>query len=137
MKKISFLILILLILTSCTGTNDWKFSLPNGYEVWRINSSEIKVVSINNNVGKEIIPSFVKEFAYDSQYVFTRNIDNISTNNIFNEEFYILDTKSGMLYGPYNDMEDLRSNIEKLKIELPINWYRTSPDPNIQNVVTS
>lgn len=130
MKKMLFIIIVLLIVTSCAGTNDWSYDLPNGFEVWHINSKEIKVVYLGDDLGLEI-PSFVKEFTYDSQYVFTRNVDDIGVNNIFDEKFYILDTKNKILYGPYNKVDDFINELKNLQIDFPTHWYRTSSDPNI------
>lgn len=130
MKKMLLIIIVLLIVTSCAGTNDWSYDLPNSFEVWHINSKEIKVVYLGDDVELEI-PSFVKEFTYDSQYVFTRNVDDIGVNNIFDEKFYILDTKNKILYGPYNKVDDFINELKNLQIDFPTHWYRTSSDPNI------
>ncbi len=130
MKRIFFVIAVLLMTTSCTGINDWSFTLPNGFEIWHINSKEIKIVCTDDNSEVEI-PSFIKEFAYDSQYVFTRNVEDIDSNNIFNEKYYILDTQNRVLYGAYDKIDDFENALENLQIDFPVNWYRTSPDPNI------
>jgi len=115
---------VVYILSGCAGAGDWEVKLPNNYEIWHINSKEIKVVDVHDN-NAEIIPSFVKEFTYDSRYVYTCNIDSIDNNNIFSEKFYILDTETKEVYGPYQDTKQLKVKAVELGIDIPEVWYRT------------
>ncbi|MBP3360211.1 MAG: DUF3997 domain-containing protein [Clostridia bacterium] len=123
-------LLLVLLLTSCAGASDWSYKLPNDYEVWRINSKDIIVKYVGDKAVETEIPSFVKEFSYDDRYVCTRNIESIDENDIFSEEYYILDTGEQKLYGPYETQEEFKLAIEEMKISL-VKWYRTSPDPNM------
>ena len=94
MKKLIMLFLILIVLTGCgAGVSDWSYQLPNNYEVWRINSDSIIIKDMESQKNVEEIAGFVKEFSYDSRYVFTRNVESINNNNIFDEKYYVLDTK--------------------------------------------
>lgn len=86
------------MLTGCAGIDDWSYELPNGYEVWRINSNEIIVKCVSDTTNNVNIPSFVKEFSYDDRFICTRNVLSINENNIFNEIYYILDTKEKANY---------------------------------------
>lgn len=134
MKKriYSFIVLIVIsiLLTSCAGTADWDFSLPNDYELWHINSNEILVKYVGEEQNYDEIPSFVKEFAYNERYVYTRNVEKINQNNIFSEVYYVLDTKEKRVYGPFNSIEELKKETKPFDAEIPTIWYRTSPDPN-------
>ena len=122
---------LVFVLTACGGTSDWTFELPNGYELWRINSNEVIIKYVKSEVDSEGIPSFVKEFAYDNRYVFSRNIKNISSNNILEEMYYILDTQERKIYGPFDSLEEMHKKTDELNVELPDKWYRTSPDSNL------
>ena len=113
------------------GSLDWEYKLPNGYEIWRINSNNIVIQHTDDSANKDAIPSFIKEFSYDKRYVFSRNINNISNNDIFEEVYYILDTEKNKVLGPLGSIEELKSQCVELGIELPLKWYRTSPDPNM------
>lgn len=113
------------------GSLDWEYKLPNGYEMWRINSNNIVIQYTDDSANKDAIPSFIKEFSYDKRYVFSRNINNISNNDIFEEVYYILDTEKNKVLGPWGSIEELKSQCVELGIELPLKWYRTSPDPNM------
>lgn len=138
MKRISILIAFILMffLTSCAGVSDWSYKLPNNYEVWRINSSDIIVKYVGEEIVDAEIPSFVKEFSYDDKYVCTRNVDSISENNIFEEKYYILDTLEQQLYGPYDTEQEFITMLNELGISLT-KWYRTSPDPNMMDETVS
>lgn len=138
MKRISILIAFILMffLTSCAGVSDWSYKLPNNYEVWRINSSDIIVKYVGEEIVDAEIPSFVKEFSYDDKYVCTRNVDSISENNIFEEKYYILDTLEQQLYGPYDTEQEFITMLNELGISLT-KWYRTSPDPNMMDETAS
>ncbi len=134
MKKSILLLvstILLLVLTACSGTGDWIYELPNGYELWRINSNEILIKYAQSEVDGEGIPSFVKEFSYDERYVFTRNVDDISSNDIFDEIYYVLDTQEKKVHGPFESSEELQGKVEEWDVGLPEKWYRTSPDPNL------
>lgn len=135
MKKTTFILLsfVFVLLTSCAGVSDWAYELPNGFEMWRINSNEV-IVKYAKDSTKDIgIPSFIKEFSYDERYVFTRNISSINNNNIFDEEYYILDTEEQSLYGPFKSLEEFGLELKKLEIS-DLKWFRTSPDPNASNI---
>lgn len=131
MKKIFMVMLVIFLLTGCgAGVSDWSYQLPNNYEVWRINSNNIIIKDMNTQKNVDEISGFVKEFSYDSRYVFTRNVDSIESNNIFDEKYYVLDTEEKKVYDSCNSVDELNELAEKLEIEIPIKWYRTSPDPN-------
>lgn len=133
MKKIiTFITLIsVLFLSSCAGVSDWNYELPNDYEVWRVNSEDIIIKYVGEETVEAKIPSFVKEFSYDERYVFSRNVEDILSNNIVDETYYVLDTLERKVYGPFDSVEELQKKALELNVEIPKKWYRTSPDPNL------
>ena len=133
-KKLCYFVIVsALFLTSCAGNGDWSYKLPNDFEVWHINSKEIIIKYVGEDIVEANIPSFVKEFSYDDRYVFTRNIDNISDDNIFEEKYYVLDTNERKVYGPFDNIEEMQNQAYELQCSIPKKWYRTSPDPNMYN----
>lgn len=134
MKKIFIFInlTVVLFLTSCAGVSDWSYKLPNGYEVWRVNSKEVLIKYAGEETVDAGIASFVKEFSYDDRYVFTRNVDDISENSIFKETYYALDTEEQKVYGPFGSIEELQNQAAEWQCEIPRKWHRTSPDPNME-----
>lgn len=100
--------LISIILTGCgAGVSDWSYQLPNDYEVWRINSDSIIIRDMESQKNVEDIEGFVKEFSYDSRYVFTRNVESINYNNILDEKYYVLDTKK-KVYDTCSSISELK-----------------------------
>jgi len=73
-----------------------------------------------------------RAFSYDDRFIYTRNVLSINENNIFNEIYYILDTKEKALHGPFGSIEEFKNKLNEFEI-VAENWYRTSPDPNIYN----
>lgn len=134
MRKVltlAYVFALTLWLTSCAGAGDWIYKLPNSYEVWHINSTEILIKCVDLENPGEKIPSFVKEFSYDERYVYSRNVEDVSSNNIVKEIYYALDTLEKKVYGPFNSIEELQKKTDEWDVELPKRWYRTSPDPNL------
>ena len=124
--------LVAFILTGCgAGVSDWSYQLPNNYEVWRINSNSIIIKDMSSQKNVSEISGFVKEFSYDARYVFTRNVESIEDNNVFDEKYYILDTEEKKIFDVCDSVDELKNLAEDLEIELPTKWYRTSPDPNM------
>ena len=139
MMRKQYLLLILLILlmtAACAGLSDWSVSLPNDYEVWHIHANEILIKYVGSASDAEEIPSFVKEFAFQDQYVFTRNIASIQQNNILSEKYYVLDTRSREMYGCYDSLNELCAAVTQDGISMPQKWYRTSPMPEIADSST-
>lgn len=128
--KLTYILALILCLISCAGTNDWSYKLPNDYEVWHINSTDIVIKYTGAESSCEGIPSFVKEFSYDERYVYSRNIEDVTSNNVVEEIYYALDTLEKTVFGPFNSIEELQKKTDEWNVELPKRWYRTSPDPN-------
>ena len=84
----------------------------------------------NSQENVDEICGFIKEFSYDSRYVFTRNVDSIEENNILQEKYYIFDTTENRAYDACSSTEELERLAQSLGIEIPSTWYRTSPDPS-------
>jgi len=130
MKMIFFIIIKLIILNFCTGAglSDWSYILPNGYEMWRINSSDIRVGFVgenrsslsmyNGNIqdGTLIgIPPHIIEFGYNEKYVCAKIIQNIS--NVY--LYYILDTETRYVY-EFSEEFKFYEKLNELKIEIEI-----------------
>lgn len=130
MRKLIMVLIFVFSLTGCAGVNDWSYKLPNNYEVWRINSDEIVINNVSTHETVSEIRGFLKEFSYDSRYVFTRNISDVFANNILDERYYILDTENGKVYGAFDSIEELQNQCDEMNIKIPDKWLRTSPDPN-------
>lgn len=125
--------LAFLLLTACVdGRGDWAYDLPNGYQVFRVNSKQIKLTGPDHCVtgqdGKtwiteDYIGSFVSAFCYDERYVGVQQI-NASLNaplslpdRLISEPwFYLLDTSTGAVIGPMASPEEFQAECEARQI---------------------
>lgn len=75
-KIIPLLLLIIMVLTSCVGQNDWSYQLKNGYEISHINSAEIVCAKKDaENTVQEVIGGYVTKFTYDNECVYLQYLD--------------------------------------------------------------
>jgi len=106
----------------------WKYNLPNNYY---ITNSEYNVM-LKNKEDKIVIDSFIKEFVSVENYVITRNVKSLFSNNIFNETYYIFDTEENRMCGIYYSYVDLENGLLGLHIKKPSQWYRVFVNTNSQ-----
>jgi hypothetical protein len=122
-----------------SGLNDWKYKLPNNYEMWHINSNEIVVGLRDSNYTLRMyddehnligIPAHIIYFANTDRYVYAKTLkpdDIIRFKNSQYVEmfFYVVDTKIRKSYGPFSNEVDLLSNF----IIDNLIWIATQPPP--------
>jgi len=148
MKKTGIIMLALLcLLSGCVGvgSNDWRYELPNQYEMWHINANHIEIGLVitntmtiykDSNPQNELIgiPANVVEIAYNEQFVCAKTIEPEKTNAYNDGEevmvsYYILDTRSQKTYGPYVNEIDYDKMVSLLIDDDLIDWERTIPVP--------
>ena len=144
MKKvlIVFLTLVLLVsLSSCIrigGAGDWTFDLPGGYTVIRANNLCIEVIKDRATVVGEYIEAFcfgetyvgVKRIPFDFESGRHEDIEHVPTAYPDTErEYYLLNTASGSLYGPYT-AEEFTARCEELAVTDLCDWISTDGWPD-------
>ena len=134
-------LLLLLSLSSCIrigGAGDWTFDLPGGYTVMRFNNLCIKVIKDRATVVGEYIEAFcfgetyvgVKRIPFDFESGRHEDIDHVPTAYPDTErEYYLLDTASGSLYGPYT-AEEFTDRCEELTVTDLCDWISTDGWPD-------
>ena len=133
--------LLLLPLSSCIrigGAGDWTFDLPGEYTVVRVNNLCIKVIQDRATVVGEYIEAFcfgetyvgVKRIPFDFESGRHEDIDHVPTAYPDTErEYYLLDTASGTLYGPYT-AEEFTAECEKMAVTDLCDWISTDGWPD-------
>ena len=133
--------LLLLPLSSCIrigGAGDWTFDLPGEYTVMRFNNLCIKVIKDGATVVGEYIEAFcfgetyvgVKRIPFDFESGRHEDIDHVPTVYPDTErEYYLLDTASGSLYGPYTS-EEFTARCEELTVTDLCDWISTDGWPD-------
>ena len=133
--------LLLLPLSSCIrigGAGDWTFDLPGEYTVMRFNNLCIKVIQDGSTVVGEYIEAFcfgetyvgVKRIPFDFESGRHEDIDHVPTAYPDTErEYYLLDTASGTVYGPYT-AEEFTARCEELTVTDLCDWSSTDGLPD-------
>lgn len=139
--KIMMLVLLLMltsILTSCAGLSDWGYdNLPGEYAIWRINSQDIQLVKVDGSSGAPIIDRYVIAFCYDDRYIGIQRVPlerqysgvlDIDAIDKSNPEFYLIDTETDAVYGPWKYTE-YSKGIINFEITGMCEWILTSSKP--------
>lgn len=134
-------LLLLLPLSSCIrigGAGDWTFDLPGEYTVVRVNNLCIKVIKDRTTVIEGYIEAFcfgkthvgVKRITFDFESGRHEDIDHVPTAYPDTErEYYLLDTASGTVYGPYT-AEEFTARCEELTVTDLCDWISTDGWPD-------
>ena len=134
---ISVLILLCTALSACigAGTGDWKYVLPNGYEMVRVNSRNILIgqsyeYTIDSKNG---IEAHIIEFCFNDRYVCAQQVDVIMDLNKpvdkDNPRYLILDTLNQEVFGPFTDIDSYNLELIHLEVTDLCDWTATSPAP--------
>ena len=132
MRKKLYLFILPFFLFSCPGLNDWRYKLPNDYEMWHINSSNITVgLAGKDNSSLSIydggiligIPPHIIDFGHDEKYVCAKIITKESQGNEY--FYYILDTQNRYIY-EFSNENDFNEKMEELDIGIKIKNLKES-----------
>ena len=127
-------------LTSCfAGLQDWIYDkLPNGYEIWRINSQDIALVKRNGDSTNIKMERYILEFCYNDSYIGIKRLmidEDISYQNVkiedmdkSNPSYYLVDALNDVIMGPYT-VGEYEEQIEAMEIEVMCDWIKTVPKP--------
>ena len=122
LKILSFLLILssmVIFFNGCIGgVGDWEYSLPNDYEIWRVNSQTVVFGKNEGDHFEQEIERFVISFCYNDRYIGLIRIpmDDIPYNELIdietmdrsNSEYYLVDSKKDIIYGPYTENEYIK-----------------------------
>lgn len=119
------------------GMGDWVYDrLPDGHEIWRLNSSNIQVVKGNGTI---ILDGYVLEFCYNESFIGIKHISTdegnsrrrADTKNMDtpNPDFYLIDAQNDAVYGPLT-ADDYQNQLETRQIQDMCGWIPTVPTPD-------
>ena len=122
LRILSFLIIlssIVILFTGCFGgVGDWAYSLPNGYEIWRVNSENVVFGKNEGDHFEQEIDRYVISFCHNDRYIGLIRLPmddiprdesiDIETVDRSNSEYYLVDSKKDIIFGPYTENEYIK-----------------------------
>jgi len=131
------LVLLCTALSACVGggTGDWKYVLPNGYVMVRVNSRKILIgQSYEYTVdSKNGIEAHIIEFCFNDRYVCVQQVDVTKDLdkpvNKDNPRYLILDTLNQEVIGSFTDIDAYNRELIRLEVTDLCDWTATSPAP--------
>lgn len=131
---IILILLIFLIIIRVTNPN-WEYNLSNDYVIRKISNQNVELVKkIGNKFyteykGKKVgIPSYVAEFQYNDDFIGIKTIDYVDEESVV--YFYLVDTNSEEVHGPYKDEETYLAVVGVWSKEVLGDWISTLENPN-------
>jgi len=111
------------MLTGCAGLADYSIDLPGNYSVVRTSAHQVTLAPkiSDTHWGADVIPTKVTEVAWDDDYILVKQLglmdDPDSSNgyqipNNDDEHFWILEFKSGKVFGPLDEDEFIEKKNE-------------------------
>lgn len=105
--------------------------LPNNYIIEKKSDTNITlkkkingaIITAENNK-KVSVDDYIAEFKYSTNYIVLKCIESVE--NGINLKFYIIDTKSNDIYGPYLDEETYNAVASKIIDEELNDWIETN-----------
>lgn len=146
-KVVIVLIAIAFSLCSCSvdwwigdGRGDWERELFNGYSIVKVNSRNIhlcKVQILKDGITKnfhEIIPGFfVQNYQLHEPYICLKGVYKQAEVTSGTQEelnslvpvYYLVDTNTGEVMGPFNNYDEFVGICNLLSIEILSTWIET------------
>lgn len=133
------LLTAILMLAFSQAFQDWTYDkLPNGYEIWRINSEDISLIKTDGDSSDLRIDRYILEFCYNDSYIGIKRLmidenlpyqeAHIEDMDASNPSYYLVDTVNDVVMGPYT-AEEYENQIIALKIDTMCDWIKTVPMP--------
>lgn len=134
--------LLFTILLGGCGLSDWTYDdFPNGYAIWRVNVNSIHLVKNSAKYsGKPIVKRYTLAFCSNDRYIGLKCVPNsspfdlehrfhISEADTSNPEYYLVDTTTDAVYGPYTP-EEYEEQLSDLAVGVMSEWIPTVPAPD-------
>ena len=133
---------IIMFLTRC-GNGDYEYKLPNGFRICRINSETITlnaekcIYEYTSDEGSKglssiAVESYINEFCYNEQYVAVKqfdpkniNFEDIDSNDFSYPLYYLVDTITTDVFGPYKTQKDFDAVCNEIKVGALSKWIST------------
>lgn len=83
---------------------DWSVHLPNGYEIWRINSESIILAKATSEGGYDtVVDAYINAYFYDARYIglwcAKDGADDLPGVAPEQDHYYLIDTQTDSVWG--------------------------------------
>ena len=113
----------LLLLTGCAGLADYSLDLPGNYSIVRTSAHQVTLAPkiSDTHWGSNVIPSKITEATWDDNYILVKQLGLMDDPNSSNgyqvpnkddEYFWILEIKSGNVFGPLDEEQFVEKKLE-------------------------
>jgi len=131
---------ILMVFSGCYafGRGDWKYDLPNQYQVLMVNSHDIVIRNCSEGIviNNTIVHNYILSFCYNDRFVGVQRIVPDDPDHCYiqeryskDPEYYIIDTEENMVLGPFNEAE-YEEMCDNLNVAALCEWIKTDPMPD-------
>ena len=143
-KKSIIILLLVCVMAFFSGcVSDWIYELPNDYAISNNAYTTIELAKITSRYGDGctldiVIETYINEFSYNEQYIAVKqfnpeklDFENFNSNDFSNPSYYLVDTVSTNIYGPYKSQEEFDFACEELNVVGLCEWISTRSNPNV------
>ena len=127
------------LLEGWNPTGDWRCYLINDYYIIRSDATRIILYNDDPNryVNLPMVDKYITCFAYNDRFVAVRKLDvpegygpdDIFEMNFDEAKYFIVDTETDEVYGPYESAEDFESGCKEIQTGDLGEWIDTYPPP--------
>ena len=108
--------------------------MPNDYAISNNAYTTIELAKITSRYGDSctldiVIETYIHEFSYNEQYIAVKqfnpeklDFENFNSNDFSNPSYYLVDTVSTNVYGPYKSQEEFDFACEELNVVGLCEW---------------
>lgn len=139
-RPLCLVLIMLCFLTSCAGLSDTATKLMGGYELWRMSSYGEKIVFCSDEyTASQAVPAHVESVAFDSTYIFARQIYQNQKNSSTPDKdtglsleinYYTIVIGTGEILGPmtHSEFDEWYSTLHRSEA---LQWISTDNHPAI------
>lgn len=151
MFRRSMIILLLVCITtsfSGCGVGDYEYIMSNGFRIVRVNSERIVlcaekcIYEFTAENGKKgltscAVENYIHEYSFNEHYIAVKwfepstiDFEHFELNDFSFPSYYVVDTVSTNIYGPYETEAAFKTACSELNVGELSEWISTRSNPN-------
>lgn len=133
------ILMTVMLLWGCAGLSDWSYDLlPKDYEIWRVNSQNIVLGRQSGGGLSHTVEPYILRFCSNNTFIAVQRLPleglelsagaNVRELDESNREYYLVNTETDIVYGPYTEEEYIQQ-LTDLSVGELCGWIETYPTP--------